>query len=85
MAIGSEVFGSCVEEIDVEVECGGAWLCFGREYLSFICGGKAAQNWRWRREMVPGIGCYFEASGDVFINKNPCGGRGGGGIGCQVN
>ena len=31
MAIGGEVFGSCVEGIDVyvEVECGGVWLCCG--------------------------------------------------------
>ncbi len=31
-AIGSEVFVSCVEEIDVsvEVEYGGVWLCCGR-------------------------------------------------------
>jgi hypothetical protein len=44
MAIGSEVFGSCVEGIDVSVEAeyGGGWLCCGRKYLSFIWGGKAA-------------------------------------------
>jgi len=32
MEIKSEVFGSCVEGIDVyvEVECGGVWLCLGR-------------------------------------------------------
>jgi hypothetical protein len=31
MEIKSEVFGICVEEIDVsvEVECGGVWLCCG--------------------------------------------------------
>ena len=27
------------------------------------------------------LDAVFEASGDVLINKNPCGGRGGGGIG----
>jgi hypothetical protein len=32
MGIESEVFGRCVEEIDVsvEVEYGGVWLCCGR-------------------------------------------------------
>ena len=66
MAIESEIFGSCVEEIDVsvEVECGGGWLCCGRKYLSFIWARKAAQDRLWRWEMVPGsIGCCF--SGDV--------------------
>jgi len=33
MAIKSEVFGRCVEEIDVyvEVECGDVWLCCGQK------------------------------------------------------
>ena len=50
MAIKSEVFGSCVEEIEVsvEVEYEGEWLCCGREYLSFIWEAKAAQNWWWK-------------------------------------
>ena len=54
----SEVFGRCVEEIDVsvEVEYEGEWLCCGREYLSFIWEAKAAQNRRYRWVMVPGIG-----------------------------
>ena len=36
--IKGEVFGSCVEGIDVyvEVECGGVWLCCRRKYLRFI-------------------------------------------------
>ena len=61
MAIGSEVFGRYVEEIDVyvEVEYGGVWLCCGREYLRFIWEAKAAQNRRYRWVMVPGIGCAF--------------------------
>jgi hypothetical protein len=61
MAIGSEVFGSCVERIDVyvEVEYGGVWLCCGRKYLRFIWEAKAAQDRKWRWEMVPGIGCCF--------------------------
>ena len=37
-AIGSEVFGSCVEEINVsvEIENRGALLCCGRKYLSCL-------------------------------------------------
>ena len=58
MAIGSEVFGSCVGEINVsvEVENSEVWLCCGLKYLRFILVGKVAQNLRWRWEMVPGIG-----------------------------
>jgi hypothetical protein len=50
MAIGSEVFGRCVEEIDVyvELEYEGGWLCCGRKYLSFIWAGRAAQDRQWR-------------------------------------
>jgi hypothetical protein len=67
MGIVSEVFGRCVEEIDVyvEVECGGVWLCCGWEYLGLIWERKAAQDRQWRWEMVPGIGCCFEASRDL--------------------
>jgi len=37
-AIGSEVFGSCVEEINVsvEIENRGALPCCGRKYLSCL-------------------------------------------------
>jgi hypothetical protein len=61
MVIGGVEFGSCVEEIDVYVvvEYGGFWLCCWRKYLSFIWEAKAAQDWQWRWEMVPGIGCCF--------------------------
>ena len=50
MGIVSEVFGRCVEEIDVyvEVEYGGVWLCCAREYFRFIWEAKAAQDWHWR-------------------------------------
>ena len=63
MAIRSEVFGSCVGEIDVsvEVENRGVWHCCGWEYLRFILAGKAAQNRRWRWEIAPGIGRRFKA------------------------
>ena len=44
MAIESEVFGSCVEEIvvSVEIENRGVWLCCGWNYLVFIMLGNAA-------------------------------------------
>ena len=58
MAIRSEVFGSCVGEIDVsvEIENRDAWLCCGWNYLGFILVGKAAKDWCRRVVMVPGIG-----------------------------
>ena len=61
MAIGSEVFGSCVGEIDVsvEIENRGAWLCCGLIYLGFILAGKVLRDWLWRWELVPGIGGRF--------------------------
>jgi hypothetical protein len=50
MAIKSEVFGRCVEEIDVSVEVKNedGWLCCEWNYMSCFGGGKAAQDWRWR-------------------------------------
>ena len=61
MAIENEVFGSCVGEINVsvEIENGGALLCYGWKYLRLIFVKKAAQDWRWRWVMVPGIGLLF--------------------------
>ena len=58
MAIGSEVFGSCVGGIDVSVgmENRGDWLCCGWIYLGVILAGKAAKDWCRRVVMVPGIG-----------------------------
>ena len=59
MEIKSEVFGRCVEEIEVSVEVknGDLLLCYECKYLRFIWAAKAAQNWRLRVMMVPGIGC----------------------------
>ena len=61
MAVVSEVFGSCVGEIDVSVvvKCGGTCLCCEQKYLRFILASKAAQYLRWKRAMVSGIGGYF--------------------------
>jgi hypothetical protein len=64
MEIKSEVFGRCVEEIEVSVEVknGDLLLCYECKYLRFIWAAKAAkaaQNQRWRWVMVPGIGWHF--------------------------
>jgi hypothetical protein len=58
LAIRSEVFGSCVEEIDVSVgmDYRGVWLCCGWKYLTFVLVRKVLQDLLWRWEMVPGIG-----------------------------
>ena len=44
MAIGSEVFGRCVGEINasVEIENRGGWLCYWLKYFRFVLVGKAA-------------------------------------------
>jgi len=78
MAIESAVFGRCVEGIflSVELENRGVWLCCGCRYLSFIRGGKAAQNWRWSRVMVPGIGNRFGCLRMIEEIKSPCHHRG---------
>ena len=51
MAIGSEVFGSCVGEIDVSagMQNRDVRLCCGWNYLGFVLTGKAAKDWgnRW--------------------------------------
>ena len=73
MAIESEVFGSCVGEIDVSVEIKNVvvWLCFGWNYLGFILEGKVSQDWRNRWEMVPGIGQRFGRFWCDWRNKKP--------------
>ena len=65
MATESEVFGSCVGEIDVAVgmENRGVWLCCGGKYLGFILTGKEAKDWGNRWAMVPGIGRRFRRFG----------------------
>ena len=65
MAIESEVFGSCVGEIDVLVEIvnRGIWLCCGWKYLRIILAGKVPYEWLWRWGMVPGIGRHFRCFG----------------------
>ena len=77
-AIGSEVFDSCVGEIDVWVEMKNSerWLCCGWNYLGFILAGKAAQYLQWRWEMMPGIGSAFRCFGCDLRNKKPLWGQG---------
>ena len=78
MAIWSEVFSSCVGEINVSVELrnGDDWLCCGWKYLRFILGsqsgsilsaevGDGARYWRLVEAGVE----YGETI------KNPCVGR----------
>jgi hypothetical protein len=65
MAIGGEVFGSCVREIFVSLEfkSAGILLCCEWNYLGFILAGKAAYDYRWRWAIVPGIGRRFRRFG----------------------
>ena len=65
MAIGSEVFGSCVGDILVSLEIKNVvvWLCCGLIYLGFVLAGKAAKDWCRRVVMVPGIGGHFRCFG----------------------
>jgi len=78
MAIESEVYGSCVGEIDVSVgmENRGVWLCCGRKHLS--CFG--AEKWLKigggggrRCQVSDGV---LGALGLIEEMKSPCGGRG---------
>jgi hypothetical protein len=73
MAIVSEVFGSSVGEVDVSVgmENRGAWLCCRWKYLRFISAGNVPQYLRWRRKMVPDIGCAFRYFVTYYRNKKP--------------
>ena len=65
MAKGSEVFGSCVGEIDVLVEIvnRGIWLCCEWSSFGFIWAEKAVQDCVRRWMMVPGIGWLFSRFG----------------------
>jgi hypothetical protein len=48
----------------------------GWKYLRFIWADKAAQNWRLRVMMVPGIGyaskCFLHTLGVIEELKSPC-------------
>ena len=79
MATGSEVFGSCVGEIDVAVgiENRDAWLCCGWKYLTFIVAGKVPQY--LRRGWTNGArywSVFLGALGLIKEIKSPCGYRG---------
>ena len=82
VVIKIEVFGKCVEGINVlvKVEYEGEWLYCGWKYLRFIWEAKAAQNRQLRWVMVPGIGyaskCFLHTLGVIKELKSPCGGRG---------
>ena len=78
----SEVFGRCVEEIEVSVEVknGDLLLCYECKYLRFIWAAKAAQNRQLRWVKVPGIGyafkCFLDTLGVIEELKSPCNCRG---------
>ena len=82
MAKKSEVFGRCVEEIEVSVEVknGDLLLCYECKYLRFIWAAKAAQNRQLRWVKVPGIGyafkCFIGTLGVIEELKSPCNCRG---------
>jgi len=82
MEIKSEVFGRCVEEIEVSVEVknGDLLLCYECKYLRFIWAAKAAQNRQLRWVKVPGIGyafkCFIGTLGVIEELKSPCNCRG---------
>jgi len=65
MAIKSEVFGRCVEEIEVSVKVknGDLLLCYECKYLRYIWAAKAAQNRQLRWVMVPSIRWRFGGYG----------------------
>jgi hypothetical protein len=78
MAIRSEVFGSCVEGIDVSVEIGNrvAWLCCESNYLGFFWQAKrlnvCSVVGRWC-QVLEGVLTMWVLIEEI---KNPCGSRG---------
>ncbi len=72
IAIVGEVFGRCVEKIDVSVGARTRKLIMLQEQVpedSLL--DKAAQDWYWRWVMVPGIGCRFGLLEGDSRNKKP--------------
>ena len=61
MATGREVFSIYVAEIfaSIEFKNAGTLLFYAWKYLTVNLAGKAAQDWRNRWAMVPGIGGSF--------------------------
>ena len=78
MAIGSDVFGSCVEEIDVSVgmENSEVWLCCGWQYMRLFWRGKRLKlgsgGGRWCQVMEVLLG----ALAVIEELKSPCDCRG---------
>ena len=78
MAIGSEVFGRYVAEIDVSVEIKNVvvWLCCGWKYLGFVLAGNRLNicgEWERWCQVLEGI---LGALGLIEEIKSPCGCRG---------
>ena len=78
MVIESEVFGSCVEEIDVSVgmENRGVWLCCGWGYLSFIWQEKWLKIGGGNGRRCQVLELLLGAFGLIKELKSPCGCRG---------
>jgi hypothetical protein len=73
MATESEVFGSCIGEIDgsVELKNGNSILCCGWKYLRCFWGGKDGSGLAVEVGMVPGIGGHFGLFEGYGRNKKP--------------
>jgi hypothetical protein len=78
LAIESEVFGSCVEDICISLELmnGDFMLCCRWTYARFIWVVRVAQNRRWTWAMEQGNGWLFGGEEVIKEIKSPCGGRG---------
>jgi len=78
MAIKSEVFGRCVEQIfvSVVVKYGDAWLCCGWKYLSCLGAEKGLKIGSGGRRWCQVSDGVLGALGLIEEMKSPCGGRG---------
>ncbi len=78
LTIGGEVFGSCVEEIDVLVEIvnRGIWLCCEWKYLSCLGAEKGLKIGSGGRRWCQVSDGVLGALGLIEEMKSPCGGRG---------
>ena len=73
LAIESDVFGSCVEDICISLELmnGDFLLCYRWIYVRFIWVVRVAQNRRWTWSMEQGIGWLFGGEEVIEEIKKP--------------
>jgi len=78
MAIGSEVPGRCVEEIEISVgvDYEGRWLCCGWIFEVYLGVKSVSKSELEVGEMVPGIGWLLGTLEVIEEIKNPCRSRG---------